>query len=58
MPDLSDLTDLSGDATVTENVYQLAFIDIGFQLLDVALNLILAIATIFMSGFWNAIFSW
>jgi len=50
------MDELTTTATPTDNVYQLTFIGIGFQIVDIALNLILAIATSFMTGFWNVLF--
>lgn len=43
------------EGTVTENVFQLGFIDMFFQVLEMFTNLILGVASIFMSGFFGAI---
>lgn len=47
---------LPPDSTTGENVFQFAFIDIAFQIVDIFLNLILGFASTFLSGFFNGIF--
>lgn len=44
------------EQTVTENVYQLAFVDLFFQLVDLTLNIFMGSLTSIWTCFFNILF--